>query len=76
MAFCEAAMAMQHQAKRRSGARGSGPLSAQTRKRLLAALLTQAEAGDVAASEALVRLSFLRGDTATARRALAEAAPA
>lgn len=51
-------------------------LSAATRKRLLAALLARAEAGDVEASVALVRLSFMRGEVIPARCPIAAEAPA
>ena len=45
--------------KRGVGSHGVPPLSASTRKRLLKALLDKAEAGDVPAAEALIRLSLL-----------------
>ena len=41
----------------RSRERGPSPLSARTRRKILAALRDRALAGDVAAGEALVRLS-------------------
>ena len=66
----------QHQVKRAKGAHGPSPLSAATRKRILATLLARADAGDVLAGEALVRLSFMRVDAEAARRALAPEAPA
>lgn len=68
-------MGAQRQVKRRSGSHGASPLSAATRKRLLAALLTRAEAGDVEASVALVRLSFMRGEVSASRALVAAEAP-
>ena len=52
--------------KRARGARGASPLSRQTARRLLGRLLVQAEAGDVAAAEALVRLAMTAGKVPTA----------
>ncbi|WP_198374033.1 hypothetical protein [Neoroseomonas rubea] len=66
----------QGQAKRRRGSHGPSPLSAATRKRLLAGLLARAEAGDNTAAESLVRLSLLRTGTAAARCPIAVEAPA
>ena len=52
---------------------GPQPLSRNTSRRLLAKILDQAEAGDVAAAEALVRLSWQRATlTAPTRPALDE----
>lgn len=42
----------------RPGPRGPRPLSDATRRKLLAGLMAKADAGDVAAAEALVRLSL------------------
>ena len=50
----------QHQAKRPRGSHGPSPLSAATRRRLLTGLLARAEAGDVPAAEALIRLGIER----------------
>lgn len=44
--------------RRGRGQHGAVPLSAATRKRLLAGLLRRAEGGDSAAAEALIRLSM------------------
>lgn len=44
--------------KRMPGSRGADPLSVATRRRLLAGMLARADAGDVEAAEALVRLSI------------------
>ena len=41
--------------------RGPAPLSAKTRRRLLNSLLQRAENGDIAASEALIRLADRAG---------------
>ncbi len=58
--------------KRARGQRGVEPLSGATRRRMLAALMRRAEAGDGAAAEALVRLSLTRegmaGQAAASRR--------
>jgi len=43
--------------------RGPSPLSGRTRRRLLGSLLRRADAGDVAAAEALVRLGADRDQT-------------
>ena len=43
--------------RRRRGQHGVHPLSARTRRKLLAALLQRAEAGDVQAAKALIELS-------------------
>lgn len=45
-------------AKRGAGQQGWHPLSAATRKRVLAGLMQRAEDGDAASAEALVRLSL------------------
>ncbi len=50
---------------RRRGRHGPSPLSGATRRRLLAAMLARAEAGDNAAAEALVRLGMLAQQRAT-----------
>lgn len=50
--------------KRGRGDRGPSPLSATTRRRLLAGLLQRAEAGDADAAAALIRLGMLK-DRAT-----------
>jgi hypothetical protein len=50
--------------KRGIGQHGRHPLSAATRKRVLAGLMERAEGGDVAAAEALVRLSLSAEATA------------
>jgi hypothetical protein len=52
------------EAKRGTGQRGRHPLSAATRKRVLAGLMQRAEGGDAAAAEALVRLSLSAEATA------------
>jgi hypothetical protein len=44
--------------RRGRGEHGAWPLSAATRRRLLAALLRRAESGDAAAAETLIRLSM------------------
>jgi hypothetical protein len=44
--------------KRPPGSHGPSPLSVATRRRLLAGLMDRANAGDVIAAEALVRLSL------------------
>lgn len=67
---------MDRQAKRRRGSHGASPLSAATRKRLLAGLLARAEAGDVPAAEALIRLGIERAAVSVARCPLAQEAPA
>lgn len=56
--------------KRQRGQHGPLPLSLATRRRMLARLLAKAEAGDVAAAEALVRLSITAkaADDSPARR--------
>ena len=46
---------------RQARERGASPLSATTRRRLLADLLRRAEAGDAAAAAVLVRLSIEAG---------------
>jgi hypothetical protein len=48
--------------------RGADPLSRASRLRMLARLRTAAAAGDVAATEALVRLSLLEEGRRAARR--------
>lgn len=66
-----------HQAKRAKGSHVPSPLSASTRRRLLAGLLSRAEAGDVPAAEALIRLSTERsGSTRGLRCPLANEMPA
>jgi hypothetical protein len=62
---------MKKYAKRiRSRERGPSPLSARTRRKILAALRDRALAGDVAAGEALVRLGHeKRGKPADRREA-------
>jgi hypothetical protein len=77
MAYSKAPADMQRQAKRRSGSHGPSPLSTATRRRLLGALLQRAEAGDVPAAEALIRLGMERATaTAATRCPLAAEAPA
>ena len=49
-----------HQAKRGKGSHGPSPLSGETRRKLLVGLLQRAEAGDVPAAEALIRLGIER----------------
>jgi hypothetical protein len=44
--------------KREPGSHGAWPLSDATRRRLLSFLLREADSGNVAAAESLVRLSF------------------
>jgi hypothetical protein len=66
-----------HRQKRVRGSHGPSPLSAATRKRLLAGLLHRAETGDVQAAEALIRLGLERAVVAGgARCPLAAEAPA
>lgn len=68
---------MQHgEGKRRRGSHGVSPLSAATRKRLLGDLLRRAEAGDVPAAEALIRLGIERAAASATRCPLAGEAPA
>lgn len=68
---------MQRQVKRRAGSHGPSPLSTATRRRLLTSLLQRAEAGDVPAAEALIRLGIERAAaTRGPRCALAIEAPA
>jgi len=67
----------QHRQKRARGSHGASPLSAATRKRLLAGLLHRAETGDVQAAAALIWLSMERAAVASgARCPLAAEAPA
>jgi len=61
------------------GRHGAVPLSAATRRRLLAGMLRRAEAGDAAAAETLIRLSLATergaGATTSAASTRASAAP-
>lgn len=62
---------MQQRQKRRAGSHGPSPLSTATRRRLLTSLLQRAEAGDVPAAEALIRLGMERATASATRCPLA-----
>ncbi len=62
-------MALAVAAKRRRGQHSASPLSSATRQRVLTGLLARAEAGDVAAAEALVRPSIERESAAVVQGA-------